>query len=121
MKKYVYKTLSHLGTVTTVVDGEHIEAENGSEFYYVPDVDAREAQWLAIDRAQKAKISDYDDACRQKQECIDSAKARIADLAAREIYLERRLFECESAMLMGHDVGKIRYMDIYPDPIELPR
>lgn len=41
MQKWTYKSLAHLGTVTTIVDGDEIEAESGTEFYAVPTVDIR--------------------------------------------------------------------------------
>ncbi len=51
---------------------------------------------------------------------IADATARIGRQEARVMYLERRLFECESAMLMGHDAGRIKYMNEYPEPMEAP-
>jgi hypothetical protein len=51
---------------------------------------------------------------------IADATARIGRQEARLMYLERRLFECESAMLMGHDAGRIKYMNEYPEPMEAP-
>lgn len=51
---------------------------------------------------------------------IVDATNRIGRQEARLMYLERRLFECESAMLMGHDAGKAKYMNEYPEPMEAP-
>lgn len=51
---------------------------------------------------------------------IADATARIGRQEARLMYLERRLFECESAMLMAHDAGRVKYMNEYPEPIEAP-
>lgn len=51
---------------------------------------------------------------------IADATARIGRQEARVMYLERRLFECESAMLMAHDAGRAKYMNEYPEPIEAP-
>lgn len=45
---------------------------------------------------------------------------RIGRQEARVMYLERRLFECESAMLMAHDAGRAKYMNEYPEPIAAP-
>lgn len=41
MKKWIYTTLSHLGTVTTEVDGDTIELEPNTELYVAHEVDAK--------------------------------------------------------------------------------
>ena len=40
MRKWIYTTLGHMGTVTTAIDGDTIEAESGTEFYTAADVHA---------------------------------------------------------------------------------
>lgn len=43
----------------------------------------------------------------------DQLKARVDEL-------RMRLFECESAMLLGHEAAMLKYMEQYPKPIEKP-
>lgn len=41
------------------VEADKSRSAGVQEFYLAADVDAREAQWIAIDRAQKAKIAEF--------------------------------------------------------------
>jgi hypothetical protein len=44
MKKWIYSTLGHMGTVTTEIDGDDIELEPDTELYVASEVDARIAE-----------------------------------------------------------------------------
>lgn len=82
-------------TLYHVSEGTLFEASDtqpGQHFYLASDVDAR----------------------------IADSTNRIGRQEARLMFLERRLFECESAMLMGHYEGIVKYCNKYPEPIEAP-
>jgi hypothetical protein len=43
-----------------------------------------------------------------------------SDVDARIAELEQRLYDCESAFLLGHDAAAVTYMKKYPDPYPQP-
>lgn len=55
------------------------DSEDGA-YYHRADVDAREAQWIAIDRAQKARIAELELSAQQSALERDCAVERVAEM-----------------------------------------
>lgn len=65
MRKWIYTALSRMGTVTTAVDGDTIEARSGTEFYVASEVDMEVARLKRrvgdlerVERLQQTVIND---------------------------------------------------------------
>lgn len=83
------------------------DSEDGA-YYHRADVDAREAQWIAIDRAQKARIAELELSAQQSALERDFAIERVAEMAKALQFYAKVLGQSKSMdmRIIHQDGGK---------------